>query len=40
MPTFNRTEKKDDLEKHRQTPCDRTGFSTLVRNVKFCWQNG
>ena len=32
MPTFNRVEKKDDLEKHRQSPCDRAHFCALVRS--------
>ena len=32
-PKSNPTEQKDDLEKHRQPPYDRTGFCALARNV-------
>jgi hypothetical protein len=32
-------EKKDDLEKHRQIPRDRTGFCTLVGNFWFFSQD-
>jgi hypothetical protein len=40
VPMSDRTEKEDDLEEHRQTPWDRTGFCALVRNVRSCLQNG
>jgi hypothetical protein len=33
-------EKKDDLEKHRHIPRDRTAFCALVRNVRSCSQDG
>src|SRR5262245_19441464 len=34
VPTSNRTEKKDDLEKHRRPSSDRARFCALDRNVR------
>jgi hypothetical protein len=38
--TSDRSEKKDDLQKHYRSACNRTGFCTLARNIWFCSKDG